>query len=63
MIINEDEEEELYQCIAENKPFPYNVPLETMTEIMNKIWKQEQMMGYEISSKHHATHVLALDRL
>ena len=54
--------DELYRCIAEEVPFEKAVPLETVTEIMNKIWKHEQMMGYEIS-KHHGAHALALDRL
>ena len=62
MVIDDEEQEQIYKCIADEKPFPYNVPLEIMTEIMTKIWKQEQMLGYEISSKH-AEHALALDRL
>eukprot|EP00483_Globobulimina_turgida_P010670 UN10691 len=55
--------EQIYKLIADDKPFKYNVPLEIITEITNKIWKHEQMMGYEISSKHHGNHALALDRL
>lgn len=61
-LIDDDEMDELYRCIAEEVPFEQAVPLETITEIMNKIWKHEQMMGYEIS-KHHGAHALALDRL
>ena len=63
MLIDDDEMDELYQRIASETPFEQPVPLETITEIMNKIWKHEQMMGYEISSKHGGAQVLALDRL
>ena len=63
MIIDDEEQEEIINCIVEEKPFPYNVPLETMMEIMNKIWKHEKLMGYEITSKHHANHAMALDQL
>eukprot|EP01084_Bolivina_argentea_P011589 21656_1 len=63
LILDDDEMEQLYRSIADEKPFKYNVPLEVITEIVSKIWKHEQMMGYEISSKHAGNHALALDRL
>lgn len=63
LIMNEEETAELYTSIINETPFQNNIPLETVMEIMNKIWKHEEALGYEINSQNHSNAMLNLDRL
>ena len=61
--IDDEQLPQVYKHFFEETNFERAIPLESMIEVMRKLWFQEEQAGYEFTQASQANSALSLDRL
>ena len=61
--VDDEELPKVYKHFFESTDFEQPIPLESMIEVMRKLWMQEEQAGYEYTQASQANTALSLERL